>query len=76
MARTKLNPISVYATDEQLKMLKRAADLEHRSLSNFLLSQGLEKAREMGILPFGLDKKGNIDQKTKATRKRTTGRRS
>lgn len=72
MARTDLNPISVYANDEQLSVLKKAAALEHRSLSNFLLTTGLEKARDMGIRPFGLDKA--VDQKKKSGKRATTGR--
>jgi len=80
MARTDLNPISVYANDEQLSVLKKAAALEHRSLSNFLLTTGLEKARDMGIRPFGLDEAaGGGDQKKKKKKKKggkraTTGR--
>lgn len=74
MARTDLNPISVYANDEQLSVLKKAAALEHRSLSNFLLTTGLEKARDMGIRPFGLDKAVDQKKKKKSGKRATTGR--
>lgn len=50
MARSELKPITVYAsTDAQITTLEKAAGLDNRSLSNFLLTAGLEKAREMGV---------------------------
>lgn len=49
MARTNLKPVSVYMTEEQWKTLTDAAALENRSLSNFLLTLGLQRAEEMGV---------------------------
>lgn len=55
MANIDLNAVSTYADDAQLDVLKKAAGIENRSLSNYLLTCGLEvAAREHGIRAFGL----------------------
>lgn len=50
MARQRLKNVSVYATEEQADLLTRAAALEHRSLSNYLLRLGVERAEELGLV--------------------------
>jgi uncharacterized protein (DUF1778 family) len=47
----KMKAVSVYATEEQAAALQAAADAENRSLSNFLLVEGLERAKELGYEP-------------------------
>ena len=49
MARTNLRAISVYVDEDQLRVLTRTAAKDNRSLSNFLLTLGLEKAEEYGV---------------------------
>lgn len=49
MARTNLKATSVYHNDAQGEALAKAAALENRSVSNFLLNLGLQKAEELGI---------------------------
>lgn len=46
MVRKELNSISTYADKDQLRVLKKAAEMENRSLSNYMLTAGLERARE------------------------------
>lgn len=54
MANTDLNALSTYADDADLEVLRKAAEMENRSLSNYLLTSGLTRARqEHGLLPFG-----------------------
>lgn len=57
MARTNLKTVSVYVTEEQADILARAAARETRSLSNYLLALGLEKAEELGVTIKGAAKK-------------------
>lgn len=45
MANTDLNAMSTYADDAQHEMLKKAAAMENRSLSNYLLTAGLDRAK-------------------------------
>ena len=40
--RSTLNAITVYVTDDEMKTLKKAATLDNRSVSNFLLTRGKE----------------------------------
>lgn len=62
MGRTKLRVISVYLDDARYDMVKRAAALEHRTMSNFLGMVGVEAAEERGMRPFGLKpKSGSAD---------------
>jgi hypothetical protein len=49
MARAKLKNVSVYATEDDVAVLTRAAELERRSLSNYLLTLGLQRAEELGV---------------------------
>jgi uncharacterized protein (DUF1778 family) len=49
MTRNNLRMVPVYATEAQQAILKRAAAAEHRSLSNYLLRLGLERAEALGI---------------------------
>lgn len=49
MARAGVKAVSVYITDQQRDVLERAAMRENRSVSNFLLTLGLDKAEAMGI---------------------------
>ncbi len=52
MVRKELNAISTYADEEQLQVLKEAATRENRSLSNYMLTAGLARARdEHGLNP-------------------------
>lgn len=53
MARTNLKTVSVYVTDEQHALLTKGAGRVNRSLSNFLLAEGLEKCEEMGVASQG-----------------------
>lgn len=58
MADTDLNALSTYADDAQQEVLKKAAAAENRSLSNFLLTAGLDRAKEQhGILSVGREVK-------------------
>lgn len=45
----KLKMISVYATEEQAELLSKAAGQDNRSVSNFLLTLGIERAKELGV---------------------------
>jgi len=54
MARTNLDATSVYHNAAQGEALKKAAALENRSVSNFLLNLGIQKAAEMGIPVFNV----------------------
>lgn len=49
-----LKMLAVYATEDQIDRLKKAAELEHRSLSNYLLVLGLERADELGVEKHGV----------------------
>lgn len=53
MGRTNLKTLSVYVTEEQYDLLSKAAAKDRRSLSNFLLSEGLERAEELGVATSG-----------------------
>ncbi len=54
MADTDLNAVSTYADDAQMETLKKAAVLENRSLSNYLLTAGLTRAKQgHGLLAHG-----------------------
>jgi hypothetical protein len=47
LPRTAKKYVSVYLTEEQLQVLQKAAEEQHRSLSNYLLALGLERAAEL-----------------------------
>ena len=47
--RPNLTTISVYVTGEEAAWLQEAADLERRSLSNFMLWAALRRAEELGV---------------------------
>jgi uncharacterized protein (DUF1778 family) len=47
LPRTAKKYVSVYLTEEQLELLHKAAEEQHRSLSNYLLALGLERAAEL-----------------------------
>lgn len=49
MAKTNLKPVSVYVTENEDAQLKRAAMLDNRSVSNYLLTAGLERAKKLGL---------------------------
>lgn len=49
MARTNLKSVSVYLNEAQMKGLTKAAQLENRSVSNYLLNLGLERAVDLGV---------------------------
>jgi len=49
MPRVGLKTVSVYVTEEQAEILRRAAEARNRSLSNYLLDLGLSDAKELGI---------------------------
>lgn len=52
MAKTTLlKPVSVYMTPSQYAGIEKAAMLDNRPVSNFLLTLGLERAEELGISP-------------------------
>ena len=51
MAKTQRKPVSVYMTPAQWDAIEKAAMLENRSVSNLLLSLGLDKAEELGLPP-------------------------
>lgn len=50
MARSDMITVSVYLPDETTKkVFEWAAELDNRSVSNFMVTAGLEKAPEMGV---------------------------
>jgi hypothetical protein len=49
MGKTVLTPFTIYAEPDVLDRLKRAAKEDGRSLSNWLVHTGSEKAEEMGV---------------------------
>lgn len=49
MPREKLSYITVYASKSEITALQRAAERERRSLSNFVLMAGLQKAESVGV---------------------------
>lgn len=52
MAKTRLKPVSVYMSEAQYEAIDRAAKLEHRSVSNLLLTLGLSHIEAKGIVPI------------------------
>jgi uncharacterized protein (DUF1778 family) len=54
---TNIKMVAVYVTEEQKRKLEKAAALQHRSLSNYLLVNGLEKAEELGVGARVVEKK-------------------
>lgn len=55
MARGELITVSVYLPDEKTKrVLEKAAERENRSVSNYLMTAGLERAREK----YGIEREG------------------
>jgi len=51
MAKSLLKPVSVYMTPTQYAAIEKAAMLENRSVSNLLLTLGLDLAEAKGIAP-------------------------
>lgn len=49
MTKTGLVNLHVYANNDQKDALEQAAEKENRSLSNFLLNLGLQRALELGV---------------------------
>jgi hypothetical protein len=79
MARTNLKALSVYLNEQQSKGLERAAALENRSVSNFLLTLGIQRAEELGITVYGpvageRDKKPSRHIEAPAKRRASAGR--
>ena len=56
MAKTNLKAVSVYMPDDVADKLTRASGLDRRSLSNFLLNAGIEKAEALGIKVFSKER--------------------
>lgn len=53
MPRTNLKAVSVYATDEQMQLIQKAAENAMRPVSNYLLVLALEDAEKRGISVMG-----------------------
>lgn len=49
MGKTNRIPVTVYMTATEKKKLEDAAQKDNRSLSNFLLKTGEQKAEELGV---------------------------